>query len=106
MELIKVEKGIAILDAETASTVAQIERQMKYLKEQEEALKKVILAEMEAKNIIKIDTPDMTVSYIAQTDRETFDSKKFRNDDPDTYDKYVRMSPVKASIRIKVKDNG
>ena len=35
----------------------------------------------------------------------TFDSKKFREDHPNLYDEYIKMSDVKSSIRIKVKEN-
>lgn len=61
------------------------------------------MEEMEAKNFIKIDTDVMTITYVAPTDREKFDSKKFREDHADLYDEYVSMIPVKSSIRIKVK---
>ena len=103
MELIKVESGIALLDAETSAKIADFERKMKQIKEQEEALKTAILDEMEAKGLIKIETDEMIISYIASTDRETFDSKAFRKDHADLYDEYIKMQPVKSSIRIRVK---
>jgi len=103
MSLITIENNVAVLEPQTASTIAYFEKQMKYIKDQEELLKKAILAEMEANGIIKIDTDEMTISYVAPTDRETFDSKTFRKDNPDLYDEYVKMSPVKSSIRIKLK---
>ena len=103
MSLIKVENNTALLEPQTASAIAEYERTMKVLKEKEDALKQAILAEMEAKNIIKIETEDLSISYIASTDRESFDSKAFKKDNPSLYDEYIKMTPVKASIRIKVK---
>lgn len=103
MELIKYENDIAILDIETSAKIAEFERQAKAIKEQEDKLKKAILEEMESKNIIKLETDDLMINYIASTDRETFDSKAFRQDHEDLYDDYVKMTPVKSSIRIKVK---
>jgi hypothetical protein len=105
MELISIVNNMALLEPQTASAIAEYERTMKVLKDKEDTLKKAILAEMEAKNIVKIDTPDMTISYIAPTDRETFDSKAFRKEHADMYDDYVKFTPVKSSIRIKVKSN-
>ena len=58
---------------------------------------------MEENQVIKLETPDLLISYVASTDRETFDSKTFKADQQDLYDEYVKMSPVKASIRIKLK---
>lgn len=103
MELIKLENEIAVLDPEVSKQIADFERQIKIIKEQEDNLKQAILEEMETNQIIKLDTPDILISYVASTDRETFDSKTFKADHQDLYDEYVKMSPVKASIRIKVK---
>ena len=102
-ELIRIRDGVVLLDPNTSREIAEFERRMKEIKEAEDKLKQEILAEMEEKNILKIDTSDVTISYIASTDRETFDSKAFRTDHADLYDEYVKLSPVKASVRIKVK---
>lgn len=103
-ELIRVENGNSILDMAVSNKIAEFERQMKVIKEQEEALKEAIKAEMEARGILKIEdaTNGMTITYVAPTSRETFDSKKFKADKPDMYDEYVKLSPVKSSIRIKL----
>lgn len=103
-ELIKIESGMAILDAEAVRKIAEFEDAMEKLKQAEDKLKKEILSEMEEKNILKIENETMTISYIGATGRETFNSKKFRSDNPDLYDEYVTISPVKSSIRIKVKE--
>lgn len=103
MELIKIENKTALLNPETAEKIVRFETAMKRLKEQEDELKQAILAEMEAKNIIKLETDELAINYIATTDRETFDSKAFRSEHADLYDQYVKLTPVKASIRVKVK---
>lgn len=103
MELIKVENEIGILDTEVSKKVAEFEKAIKEIKEKEEELKQNILSEMESKNILKLETDDLTITYIAPSERETFDSKKFREENSDLYDEYVKFSPVKSSIRVKVK---
>lgn len=103
MELIKVENEIGILDTEVSKKVAEFEKALKEIKEKEEKLKQNILSEMEIKNILKLETDDLTITYIAPAERETFDSKKFREENSDLYDEYVKFSPVKSSIRVKVK---
>ena len=102
-ELIKIESGTAILDAEAVRKIAEFEEAMKKLKQEEDKLKKDILEEMEEKGILKIENETMTISYIGATGRETFNSKKLRADNPDLYDEYCKIIPVKPSIRIKVK---
>lgn len=102
--LIKLRNDVALLDPDVSAKIADFERQVRAIKEQEDDLKKAIMDEMETKGIIKVETEDLLISYVAKTDREKFDSKKFRKDNPDLFDEYVSMIPVKASIRIKVKE--
>jgi len=102
-ELITVSQGVALLDAQTAVRIAEFERKMKEIKEAEDELKAAILEEMEEKNILKIQTDEMTISFVAGTERETLDSKQLKADHPDLYDSYIKLTPVKPSIRIKLK---
>lgn len=103
MELIKIENGISLLDIEASNKISEFEKQIKELKVQEDELKKNILNEMEEKGLLKLETDSLIISYVAPTEREIFDSKSFRESNPDLYDDYVNFSPVKSSIRIKVK---
>lgn len=103
MELIRIENGLNILEEETSKKIAEFERQIKEIKVKEDELKQAILEEMESKNIIKLDTDDLTISYVAPSDRETLDSKTLKAEHQDLYDEYVKITTVKSSIRIKVK---
>lgn len=91
------------LDVNVSQQIAEFEKAIKEMKAKEDELKQAILEEMESKSIIKIDSDDLTISYVAPTDRETFDSKSFKAEHQDLYDEFVKMTPVKSSIRIKVK---
>lgn len=91
------------INADAENKIISIEKEISRLKTVQDELKKSLLAEMEAKGLIKVETPNLVISYIAPSDRETFDSKKLREDNPDLYDEYIKISPVKSSICIKVK---
>jgi hypothetical protein len=101
--LIVFEDGTPVLNADIAYQIAHFERLMKSVKQREDNLRAEIQAAMEAHDIKKIDTDDITITYVPATDRETFDSKKFRADNPDMYDNYVKISHVKPNVRVKVK---
>lgn len=102
-EIIKYEDGTAIIDPEVSAKIASFEFQMKTIKKYEDELKAQILEAMEEHEIKKIDTEEITITYIPKSDRESFDSKRFRKDHPETFDDYVKISTVKPSVRIKVK---
>lgn len=103
MNYLTVYEGEFVISEEASKTIADLERMASEIKKKQDEMKKAILEEMEAKNVVKLDNDIVTISYIAATDRETFDSKKFKADNPDLYDEYVKISPVKPSVRIKVK---
>ena len=101
--LIRIEQNTALLNPEVSSQLAEFERMANEIKDQQKKLKDKILAEMEEHGILKIETDELTITYIAESSRETFDSKTFRKDNPDLYDEYVKISAVSASVRMKLK---
>lgn len=102
-ELIILDNGEYILIPEKAEYLVAVENLIRDLKAEEEEIKQKILEEMERKNIIKVDTPELGISYMPRSERESFDSKKLRADNPDLYDEYIKFSPVKSSVRVRVK---
>lgn len=102
-DLILMNAGCAMLSVETVQTIIDLKKAAKVIKEREEKLEAAILAEMKANEVIKIDTPELLINYVEATMRESFDSKAFRKDQPDLYDRYVKLSPVKECLRVKVK---
>lgn len=59
---------------------------------------------MKASGTKSIKTEYVTITYVAPTVRKSLDSKKLKEDCPDIYDKYLKESPVKESLRIKMKE--
>lgn len=103
MDMIQIINNKPVLDTSTLNKIVEFEKALKELEEKKKELSAQILEEMQSKNILKIEADEISINYIAPSDRETFDSKTFRAEHPDLYDSYVKMSPVKASVRIKVK---
>lgn len=102
-ELIVLNNGAAELSVETAKAIADFERRVKEIQEKEKQLKEKILSEMETRGLVKLETDDLVVSYVAPTTRETLDSKALKEELPTIYDEYAKISNVKASLRIKLK---
>jgi len=101
--LIKIEGGIVEASEELVKAALEIKFLEEKLKAKKDALTLTLLEEMRDNEIKRVETPDVIISYVDESERETFDSKKFREDYPDMYDEYVRFSKVKASVRIKAK---
>lgn len=104
-ELITIENNVPVLSVETADKIVEFIRKAKEIEEAEKALRERIQAEMESKNIKSIKTPDFSITYKDEYDKEKFDSKGLRKDHPDLYDAYVSMTHCKASIQIRMTED-
>ena len=85
------------------SELKMIEEEKKELKRKEDAIREILLKEMEEKNILKLENENISITYKAPTERETFRTAKFKKALPDLYDTYVEFTPVKSSLLIKIK---
>jgi len=95
--------GQLSLDTKIASELAVITETKKALADREAEIKDALIKEMAEKGILSLDSEAFRVTYIPPTERETFDSKAFKKAHSDLYDEYVKMSPVKASVRVTVR---
>ena len=100
--IVKKEDNYQLTDA-VISELKMIEEEEIELKEKKEKIREILLKEMEDKNILKLENEDISITYKAPTERETFRTAKFKKDLPDLYDTYVEFIPVKSSLLIKIK---
>ena len=102
-DLIKYEKGEFLLVEDAVNTITTIENEIKRLKEIQDNYKEQLLMVMEEQNILKIDIPELTITRKTATTRESIDTKALREELPDIYDTYCKISNVKGSLTIKIK---
>lgn len=103
MELIKYENNEIILAQEMVAKIVELEKAAKEIQEKEEEIRSQLLEAMEQHAIKKLDTPEITITYVAGGDREQFDKKKFQKDHPKMYDSYITMKTTNPYITIKTK---
>jgi hypothetical protein len=91
------------LSVNISDVLAFYEKKIKEIELAQKEYKEKIQQAMEERGIKKFENEFITITYIEPTTRVTLDSKKLKEEEPDTYIKYVNQSEVKASVRIKVK---
>lgn len=99
----KNQQAIAKLNNKIEAEVGHFLEKKATLEEQNAAMRDAILVAMEQNGVEKFDGDLITITYVKPTTRTTFDSKKFAEERPKTYAKYLKTGNVKSSIRIKVK---
>lgn len=72
------------------------------LKIKQDELKEQIMKMMESNNQKSVKTQFASYSYVAATTKKTFDTKLFKDTEPDHYEHYLKETTTKPSIRIKL----
>ena len=98
----RIGSAIAFSD-EVCEKIVSLEKQAKEIKRQQDSMKAELLDAMQKHGILKFDNEFLKITLVPEHDTEKFDSKTFKEENPDIYDSYVKLSKVKPSIRITVK---
>ena len=72
------------------------------LKIKQDDLKEQMMKMMEANKQKSVKTQFASYSYVAATTKKTFDTKLFKDTEPDHYEHYLKETTTKPSIRIKL----
>lgn len=72
------------------------------LKIKQDELKEKIMKMMEDNKLKSVKTQFASYSYVAATTKKTFDTKLFKDTEPDHYECYLKETTTKPSIRIKL----
>jgi hypothetical protein len=67
-------------------------------------MREKLLEAMEQYGVKTFENDMLSVTYVAPTTRTTIDSTKLKKDMPEIAEKYQKVSDIKASIKITVKD--
>lgn len=88
-----------------ADSIADMERTIKTWTAKRDELKEKILQLMKDNNCDKVELDGrVLITRVAPTTREAFDSKAFKEAQPELYKQYVKTSEVKESLKITVRD--
>ena len=97
LELEKIEEQISV-------AIANLQNKQKELQTKNEEIKEQIKTSMEENDIKKFENDYISITYVAPTTRTTVDSKLLKEKYEDIYKECSKVSDVKSSIRIKIKD--
>lgn len=87
---------------EVEKFLIDLDTQAKEIEAKRKELLEGILKEMEKANVDKWETEKIRLTRRKATTSERFDSKAFKEFNPDLYQQFMKVSPVKSSITFKV----
>lgn len=86
--------------SENETTLYVLGKRIKELTEEYDALKTEVLAKMIENNEKSFDTGNLLITVVAPSQRESFDSKKFREEHSDLYGQYTKTTQTKETIKL------
>lgn len=102
------ENGEYVLKKEIEGKIIQLQDSINILSEELNGIKAELLQEIEEhikqEHEINYKKSNVKITYTIPTTKETFDSKKFKSDYPELYNKYIKISDIKSSLRLKIDD--
>lgn len=97
------ENNCPVIPTEVIANIVELERDLKDLENQEKTLRQALLDAMCEHGIVNISTDDITISYVAESERESFDTKAFKEDFEKLYSEYSKKQKVNHTVQIKLK---
>lgn len=88
---------------ENEETLCAIGARIKTLQEEYDRIKGEVLAKMIENGDKSFDTGKLLVTVIAASVRQSFDSKTFKKDHPEEYDKYIKVSRTSESLKLTIR---
>lgn len=107
MEEVQEETGIAAFQSKETAVIQAMTNILKAkakLEEQEKEIRKQFTTAMDAYGVKSFDNGLLKVTFVPATSRKGLDSKKLQKEHPEIYDAYQKETPVKASVRISLKE--
>lgn len=97
------ETGELYIPKEVIDHIEYIEKIEKMAKKKKDEMRKLLKAAMEQYGVTKIDTDNVIVNYVAESEQIRVDSKLLKELYPKTYDNVTKVVSVSSTVKIKVK---
>ena len=98
-------KEITEVEAQINTLVADHKVRLEKLQERDRNLRDELKEAMKREGIKKYDSEYLTLTYIAESNRTSIDTKKLKEEKPELWNEYSKTTPVADSVRIKIKEN-
>lgn len=93
-----------ILEKNAVEMLVEAKQMAAYYKELETKITMTLMEAMKANGIKSWDAGIMKASYTGPSKSSQFDSKKFQEEQPELYSKYLKEVSKKESVRITIRD--
>lgn len=91
------------VQSKISQVTAQFQSELKTLQENDRKLRDIIVEAMERNGTQSYEDDYVKLTLRKPTERHGLDTKRLKEEEPEIYQKYETITPVKGSVTIKVK---
>lgn len=104
MEYLTSAEGQVVITKEASDKIAELERVIEELQEQESKIKEELINTLKMANISKIQNDKLSIALLKGNTTLQFDKDKFREENKELYEQYITKQVVKKdSVRITLR---
>ncbi len=103
-EIVKIENGEIVVAEETINQIIEFNKLKKEVEYQEKVLKEGLMKAMSEKGLKKFIVNGLSATIRDVTTKKVLDTKRLKEECPDIYEAYSKISEVKASIVLAVSE--
>lgn len=89
--------------AQLETLIQQTKQELETRQSNLEALKVYLMNQMQEYSVKKMEGERVIITYVDACEKELFDTKRFKEDNPEVAENYIKKSQVKETIKIKLK---
>lgn len=104
LQLGTIHQSMAETEQAITKAVATQQATLKQLQEQDKQIREAIRQAMDEQHISKWENDIVSLTNIAPTTRTGVDTKRLKAEQPEIFEQYKKETPVKGSLRIKIKE--
>lgn len=104
LQLADTQAEIARIESEVITATANLQTQLVSLREKDAEVREAIRQAMEANSVKKFENDQISITYVAESERVGVDTTKLKTLHPDIYEKMKKITKVRSQVRIKVKE--
>lgn len=103
MELVRVDGQQSDIQKQIMQATAKLQKDLETYRAMDIAVRDAIRLAMEATGTKKFENDFVSFTYVSPSERVSIDTTRLRTHHPDLAEEFKKVTPVKASVRIKVK---
>lgn len=88
---------------EAQKIIEKCELELKAAQDNAKAVREAIIEAMKYNGVPKYEDDKIVITYIAPTTSQVIDSKRLKEEQPELYNKYIKVTQKSESVRIKLK---